>query len=256
MSANRERQLIDLLDRTLPAEQVQELRNSLRSDGELAAQWQTLKLAVEAIEYAGLREQVLHVGRTWSESRGQVGANRPMAVVRTLYRNAMRVAACILILAGSTLVYKYVTISSDKLVGKYYQSFELGTSRGGASSSPLDQAFRGRNWTQVVKLANGSAQKDNKTFFLAGMAQMELKQFDQATSDFRQVLAANSGSGTGYFQDEAEYFLALSLLASHQVKEASQILDKIAADPHQVYHQKAAEIKGLDLRLLIFKDSK
>jgi hypothetical protein len=255
MAANQEHLLIDHLDKILLADQMLEVDALIRNDKVIAHQWECLKLAVQAVEYAGLREQVASVGKTWdAENQTLITSTGRPAVVRTMYRNFMRVAVCILILIGSTSIYKYLTVSADGIYNKNYSLYELNTSRGISTVDELEQAYKDKNWVGVLKFSSGI--QNNKSLFLAGMANMELKRYDLSIADFNQVITNNNRKGDNYFGDEAEYYLAMSLIANHQLSKALVILNRIKADKTHLYNKKASDISGMDLKIAQFKVSK
>jgi hypothetical protein len=255
MSANQSYLLIDHLDKTLQPAQLAEAEELIHKDREAAGQWELLRLAVLGIEYAGLREQVAVVSKEW-EAQNKVSDITKPALVRTLYRNLARVAACIILLVGSATVYKYMTVTSNGLFKEYYSSYELNTSRGSGIEDKLEEAYRDKNWANVLSLVNSSSDKSNKSYFLAGMANLELKKYDLAIADFKQVISENTRTADNYFGDEAEYYLAMSLIANNQTPKAIGILEKIRADKNHLYNKKLREISGLDFRILEFKSRK
>ncbi|HWB91565.1 MAG TPA: hypothetical protein VG605_06925, partial [Puia sp.] len=151
---------------------------------------------------------------------------------------------------------KYVTVSSSSLYGRYFSSYELNTSRGQETASPIVQAYNTGNWQDVISLAGKTPSKDNQTEFLAGMADLQLGKCQDAISHFEQVIAANAQASTDYYQDESEYYLAISWLACQKVNQAMPILEKIKADPNHKYHQKVEEMSFFDLRLAQYKENK
>ena len=88
------------------------------------------------------------------------------------------------------------------------------------------------------------------------MAAMELKEYATAIELFKEVMAANAKSGDNYFQDEAEYYLALAYVANSEVDNALPWLQRIRNDENHTYHQKAKELSGLDLMILDLKSDK
>jgi hypothetical protein len=88
------------------------------------------------------------------------------------------------------------------------------------------------------------------------MADLEAKKYDDAIGMFQQVMAANSLSGSDYFEDEAEFYLAMSWLARNDIKEAMPLLDKIRADKTHQYHDVVVKMSSLDLRIAEYKDLK
>jgi hypothetical protein len=252
MSVNKEQILIDHLDHLLQGDELQQIENLIRIDKETSEQWRYLNLAVEAIQYNSLHDKVADAKKKYlSETRSQ--AKPGQAVVRTMYRVAIRIAACVLLLAGSLAVYKYATVSSTGIYNNYYSSFDLNTSRGIGNTDKMEQAYRNKNWAEVVSQFKTSNEKNNKADFLNAMAEMELKDFDPAISSLKQIIAANAQSGDNYFQDEAEYYLALSYLAVNKAGLAIPILEKIKADTSHIYNKKAMGISNIDLKLLEYK---
>ncbi|WP_431209443.1 hypothetical protein ACQ86N_25130 [Puia sp. P3] len=244
MSLQKTNALIDHLDKDFEGRNDQVSPSTaaatarmITENEEAAKEWAYLNLAVDAVQEAGLYQQVAAVRQTWesqtlSEDRrvdttteGQTQDHPPAentsgGVVRNLYRNMMRAAAVILVVIAGGAIFKYVRLSSSSLYSEYYASYELNTSRGAAGQDAIDQAFTARNWTEVLTLSADAKTSSNKSEFLAGMADLELKKFDDAIAHFEQVIASNTHSGQDYFEDEAEYYLAISWLAKRKVQRS------------------------------------
>ena len=161
-----------------------------------------------------------------------------------------------MMIASSTVIYKYVTISSSSLYGRYFDPYSLNTSRGEAVEAPIVQAYNSKDWDKVISLADAKGAKDNQAEFLAGMADLQLNRCDDAITHFEQIIAANAQASTDYYQDEAEYYLAISWLACKKVNQAMPILEKIKADPQHKYHQKVLGMSFFDLRMAQYKENK
>ncbi|SRR5258708_1752624 len=240
-----------------------EMQRLIAEDEATAREWLYLQLAVDAVQDAGLREQVAAVRKQWEVQKDQAVTYEQHAAtipaggrVRHLYRNMMRVAACAVLIAGGACIFKYVTLSSSSLYSEYYNAYELNTSRGAATQDAMERAYAGKNWTAVLSLFSTGKDRNNKTDFLSGIADLELKKFDDAIGHFEQVIASNSHSGGDYFEDEAEYYLAISWLAKNKVNEAMPILEKIKANKDHLYHDKVEKMSFTDLRLVQYKENK
>ena len=255
MTQEKNQILIDHLDRVLAGEPSPETEALINSDPELAKEWHAILFALEAVCEAGLREKV-SAARIQYETRKSFDARPAGGVIRSFNRNAFRVAASVLILIGAAAIYKYNTVNSGSTYQEYYQSFELNTSRSSTIQDTIEQAYRDKNWKQVLALASTQEPKTNKTHFLAAMSALELKEYATAIELFKQVMAANSKSGDSYFQDEAEYFLALAYLANNEAANALPLLKKIRNDKNHLYNQKAKEVSGIDLKILDLKSDK
>jgi predicted negative regulator of RcsB-dependent stress response len=257
MSNSKSELLIDHYDNLLLGKGSPEVAQLIGDDTEIAGEWRHLNIAVDAIRDAALHEQVMAIRKRWM---AQVSAGAEMHIsgtpVRTIYRNVMKIAACILVMAGGAAIYKYSTTSSAGIYQEYASSYELTASRGATVSDPIDQAFDNKNWARVLAIFNTTKDKTTRSFFLAGIADLQLQRYDAAVGQFRQVMAENMRSGTDYFQDEAEYYLAMSLLAQNRADQAMPLLKKIKADPYHLYHQKVASMSFIDLRIAAFKEHK
>jgi tetratricopeptide (TPR) repeat protein len=168
----------------------------------------------------------------------------------------MRAAAVILIITTGSAVFKYVSVSSGSLYERYYSGYSLNTSRGAGETDAITEAYNSKDWNTVRDLAAAARTRTNQTDFLAGMAALELKQYPDAISHFEQIIAVNTHAGTDYYQDEAEYYLAISWLAHKSVNEAMPLLEKIRADQHHKFHDKVEKMSFFDLRLAQYKENK
>jgi tetratricopeptide (TPR) repeat protein len=81
------------------------------------------------------------------------------------------------------------------------------------------------------------------------MAHMQQKEYYEAISLLKTVILYNQ-SREPYFEDEAEYYLAMNYLATGQASPAIALFDKIKADPRHVYHSRVEEMGKLDLGIL------
>jgi hypothetical protein len=273
MTPEETRKLIDQLDENRKGQPP--VLPVADQDPQAAQEWYYLNLAVDAVRNAGLYDQVARVKENLREESTPVKAitepymavpanqpSRPVTerssptIIRTIGKYSMRAAAVMLIITSGSVIYKYVTVSSSSLYDRYFGSYSLNTSRGETTTSPIVDAYNTKDWNQVLTLAGTAGAKDNQAEFLAGMADLQLNRCSDAITHFEQVIAANAQASTDYYQDEAEYYLAISWLACKKVNQAMPILEKIKADPHHQYHQKVAEMSFFDLRLAQYKENK
>lgn len=246
MSNQLDHILIDYLDHNLPEQEMQSVAAQIETDAAVNEQWQYLQVAVEAVQHNALHEQVAAVKKQYA-GKGKV---------RTMTR-VLRIAAVLVVaIAGIGLTYKYVTTNAAGIYKEAYVSYNLNISRSSTTINEIEKMYNSRNWKGVIDIFNKTAEKDNEAWFLAGMANMELQQYAPASQQFEQVLMHNTQTGDDYFQDEAEYYLALSYLAQNRVKEASALLEKIKADTSHLFNKQASRISGTDLKISSFKSGK
>jgi hypothetical protein len=253
--SDKQEQLIDHLDSSFRGEASAEMEQSIQADPEAAREWHYLRLAVDAVQDTGLHTQVAAVRSAW-QMQQSLPAKPAGGVVRSIYRNVLRVAACIFILSGGAALYKYTTTTSAGVYGKYYSSYTLSTTRGAGVQDALEQAYTNKDWSAVISLFGTVKEKDNKAWFLAGMADLELKKYDDAIDKFQHVIAANVRTRSDYFQDEAEFYLAMSWIARNDVNEAMPLLEKIKANKSHLYYETVSGMSFRDLRIIQYKNLK
>lgn len=248
---NNHELLVDHLDRTLQGDTLPEAAALMATDSQAREDWEYLQTAVEAVQHAALHQKVAAI-RAEMQPAAVVPMQQP--AVRRMARRVMLVAAALIVLAGVLTVYKFATVSTDRFYNEYYSAYTLSTTRGGEETSAIDEAYRNGNWNEVVNQYNALTVNTNKDHFLAGMAAMELKQFPQAAERFNTVLNNNATTGDNYFQDEAEYYLALAYIANNQAQEADSLLKAISASNNHLYQQRAKNMLGLDWKIIQWKD--
>jgi tetratricopeptide (TPR) repeat protein len=250
MSPINEQLMIDHLDSSLQGIGLPDVEQLIKNDRQAAGEWQYLLLAVDAIEEAAIYEQVT-VGREhWVSKKSADAVKFSRTKVTRMYRNITRVASCLLVLAGGSAVYKYTTTSATGMYNEYFTNYELNTTRSIATADPMEQAYNEKKWAEVITLFNTSKEKNNQSYFLTGMANLQLKDYPEAIEKFKQVLAENNRSGSDLFQDEAEYYLVMSYLANNEAEEALPLIEKIKADKNHLYHPLIGRMSSLDLRII------
>ncbi len=115
--------------------------------------------------------------------------------------------------------------------------FELSTVRGTNSSLPVEEAYRGKNYKEVLRLYETTA-PSIKSSFLAGAAALEMNNPAFARDRFAQVIEQNKTAGSRILLDEAEYYLSLTLVRLRKYDEALVWLEKIHGDAGHTYHDK------------------
>lgn len=256
MDGRSELLLINYLDRTLEEREMREVEALINTDPEARQQWQYLQLAVEAVEYAALYDQVAAVKENFRTIQPETVATASHKRGNLIRLRSVLSMAAVLLLFVAAGTYKYFTTSATQVYQQAFIAYTLQTTRGQATITDIEQAYRNRNWNAVIatfNTINTSSLTDNKTLFLAGMAHLQLQHFATAGDLFKQVLANNARTSDDYFQDEAQFYLAMSELGGNNIQPAVQLLQQIRADKQHLYHDQAARIGNLDLQILKIK---
>jgi hypothetical protein len=256
MEDRNDQLLINYLDRTLEEKEMREMEALINSDLETRKQFQFLKLAVDAVEYSAIYDQVASVKENFR-------AIQPVEVLQTSNKNttrvfrlskAVRIAAAVLIIVMGVGSYKFFTVNATRVYEQAFIDYTLPTTRGQASITDIDQVFRQQNWAGVIATINRLSLQDNKALFLSGFAHLQLKQYAEAELLFKKVLANNTQSNDDLYRDEAQFYLALSELGSN-TSGAVQLFQQIQADNGHKYHAQAKKIGYFDLQILKIKAS-
>jgi hypothetical protein len=256
MLPSNELLLIDRLDGALSAEESARADELIRSDKGAAAEWEYLKMVVEAIELNAIREQVVSARRSFKASPASISGSMGEGRVRLMYKTSLRIAAVLILLLGVSIIYRYSTVSNTSLYHQYFTDYRLNTLRGEGNHNAIEEAYRNKNWNEVLAGFNQESAKSNKTYFLAGMAALELQKYAEAASCFESILDANAKSGNSYFEDEGEYYLALACLMNHQTDKGIFLLKKIRGNKNQLYYPLARRIPSTDLKIIELKNEK
>jgi len=254
MEGRNELLLINYLDRTLEEREMREMEALINSDTETRKQWQYLQLAVEAVEYAALYDQVAAVKEHFKTIQPmEVITAAPKKGLFARLHPVVRAAAIFLLVATSVGSWKYFTTNATRVYERTFIDYTLPTTRGQASITEIEQAYRNKNWLAVIAALNKSSLTDNKALFLAGMAHLQLQQYAAAGVLFEQVCANNTQRGDDYFQDEAQFYWAMSDLKGRNIPKAISLLQQIRSNKHHLYHEQAARIGNIDLKILKIK---
>jgi hypothetical protein len=205
-----------------------------------------LKLAVDTIRLNVINEKVSTIRRSLE--------NKPeKAIIRSIYRTSLRIAAILLLVVGSATVYKYISTNDQSVYDRQFLSFELTNTRGAQNRESETEAYRSGNWNEVVKIYQSGIDKSNKNTFLAAMSEMQLKNFKEAVTLFEGLLYTKSDDHS--FQEETEYYLSLAYLMNHQDLKSIQLINKIKGDPNHTYYPLAVKISDIDMKIIALKNN-
>jgi len=256
MSRTKEEILIDYLDNNQNEGERLEAEQLISGNAAAAQDLENYRLSVELVREAAVLDQVTEVRRNFQPGAKVVTMENKAggAVVRSFSKNVMRIAVMLLLLVGAAGIYKYSATTSSSVYEHNFASFDLETSRGASNDGDVEESYRAKDWNAVISKVAAKRAASAKSFFLAGMAAMELKNYDKAIVSFNNTMNYNKNNPNPQYQDEAEYYLALSYLASSQPDKGVTILNKIKADKEHLFYAKASAISDLDLKIIALKN--
>ena len=113
--------------------------------------------------------------------------------------------------------------------------------RGAPVNSRILENYKDGQMDSVIMEFNALPSPKPEEYMIAGVAFLESNQPERAISNFSKVIQQNADAKTDYFEDDAEYYLAMSYLKNRQPQKALPILEKIQADPGHPYNSKLSK---------------
>lgn len=253
---NTERMLIEkYIDRDLTVEEMQKAEHLIATSDDAQATYNDMKAAIAAVQYAATNQQVANIAQKYfseeAEEKEVKGSVRIISFKRAgVY--SLKVAAAILLVVTSYTVVAYSGVSADSMYADNFVSYDLPVTRGGNTQGDIEAAYRSKDWTTVVQAA-AQQPVSQKNIFLAGMAALQLQQYQQAQRFFEQLTVLNKQSFPKLFADDNEYYMAITCIKLGQIEKATQLFQLIRGNSHHQYHSQAQEISLFKLKLLEYK---
>ncbi|HYE55776.1 MAG TPA: tetratricopeptide repeat protein [Chitinophagaceae bacterium] len=220
--------LIQYLDNELDAVERASVETALAADQDLQNLLERLKLAKLAFSQYARREAVAGIlSDEKKESAPVVKINR--------MRSVLRIAAVLLVLLVIGGIVQYSLLDAQRLYSAQYKQYTLGTTRAAESASPLERAYRNHNFGDVIAIYEKNDSLSNTDHFLAGQAYLQTGNATRAIVAFENQININGVLPFKPYQDDAEYYLALSYLKLGEVSTALELFEKINQQPQHAY---------------------
>ncbi|MBK8952927.1 MAG: hypothetical protein IPM85_12230 [Chitinophagaceae bacterium] len=228
--------LVRYIDGELDKEAQVKVEERLATDTVFNNSYEGLLISKEAVRQYGLKQKVSVIHKQMMQE--QMAPVRQIGSGKKFLRYSLSIAATLVLLAGSLMLYNFFTLSADKVFNLKYQSYNLATARSNETKeSHIVKAYREKNFLEVTKLFDAGTDKSNEAIFLAGIAALEVNNNAKAINNFRMVLAANQQLKQKLFNDEAEYYLALTYIRNADYDFALELLYKIRVDQNHSYNK-------------------
>jgi tetratricopeptide (TPR) repeat protein len=166
---------------------------------------------------------------------------------------ALRVAFAFSMLLVCFALYLYITVTPEKLFSKNFHPYELHVMRGASNNSALKEAYKNGQMDSVIWEFNSLNAPQPEEYLLAGIAFLEKNQPDKAIETFKTIIQRNENSKTDFFEQDAEYYLAMSYLGNNEPRKAMPIFERINADSENPYNSNVSEWFLLNVKTSIVK---
>jgi tetratricopeptide (TPR) repeat protein len=233
--------LIQYLDGELEGEDLIAIQAKVDADKELATELENLRLTKAAVKSYGLKKKI---GTIHSEMMKEMSATAtsPIIGIKRILQYSTRVAAVFIIVLGVTVLYQYYSATPEKLFRNNYDPFNLHETRGAGSPSTLENPYKNGQPEIVMNIFKKITSPQPEDYFLNGNAALQLNKTSDAIQSFLALQEKNKITGTNAFEDDTEYYLALSYLNNHEPAKALPIFEKIHADESHPYHTKVSAL--------------
>ena len=156
----------------------------------------------------------------------------------------LRIAAIAVLVAGGWFAFQYSNNSSAKLYTEIYQPYNVNTDRAdidGIVPHNMIQEFKNKDYEAVISTYQSLPHANNREKFLAAIAFHETGNYPQAINVLKQISKSNNQNGNRLYNDEAEFYLALSYLKIKNNKAAYDYFKIIRNNPNHTFNEKVSK---------------
>ena len=262
----RAQQIDRYLAGRLTTEETRQLETALAQDPAWQQAYEDAKLTRSLAQAHGLRDDIRSIRTAMLRENTTEATLEPMtgtpmtpptetvarpseapksdAKVRPLppaFGYAGRIAAGLALLLVGFLGFQYATLSGDELYAERATVYQVAASRSSdePNASPeeqLEQLYRTQRFAEVTAAYEQLSDPSLMATFLAGNAYLQQDEADQAIAAFSEIVRINGSQGINRFEEDAQYYLALSYLKADRPDEALPLLEKINDNPQHSYH--------------------
>jgi tetratricopeptide (TPR) repeat protein len=173
---------------------------------------------------------------------------------RLYFKNKFSLAAaCFITLVGASASWLYLTTNPKKLFDEHYHSYRPLVLRGNSNPSSLKAAYVDGKMDSVIWEFKNLNSPVPEEYLLAGIAFLEENKPEKAIETFKILIQKNSNSKTDFFEDDAEYYLAMSYLSNNESDKAMPYFEKIKADPENHHYEDVSDIFLMKVQNTIVK---
>ena len=230
--------LVMYLDGELTGQDKADFEKQLEANPGLQEELNRLQQTRSAVQYFGLQQKVAGIHQQMMLELATPVI--PISRGKKILRYSMAAAAAVILLVGSWLAYSFFSLTPDKVFAANYQTYETVNVRDGnnTAASPFEKFFTDKNYQELIRLYDAGEAVDARSLFICAVAAMELKDDTRAIRSFKQALQYNRDKAQTAYNDEAEYYLALSYIRNKDFDFALPLLQKIKEEPQHAYHHK------------------
>ncbi|MEI7736713.1 MAG: hypothetical protein WCI49_14700 [Ferruginibacter sp.] len=229
--------LIRYLDGELSQAEMEALQTELDNNGSLKQELENLVLAKDVIRNYGLTQKVNGMHEALMAEMA-MQKKHTIPKLRRLPKMMMGIAAGMIIATALFSMYQYLTVSPANLYSDQYTAYQVANMRGAMAGSTMEKAYSQQHYDEVIAMYMQITNPAANEQFLTGQAYLSKEDYHNAILLFNAIIEKNKTTNPPVFQDDAEYYLALSYLKNNETKKALPLFTKINDDKDHLYHNK------------------
>lgn len=230
--------LIQYLDGDLHGDELEMLEKRLAENVALRDELENLVLARQAVKSYGLKIKISSIHSEMIQELKTKAMPDP-GIRKMIFQYSIRVAAILLVLVGISAAYQYLTVTPDKLFTESFHAYDMHETRG-ESGTIMENAYKKEDMEAVIREFGHLNNPQAEDYFLAGNAFLATHQPSKAVEAFDTIQRINQSANTHAFEEDAEYYLALSYLANEEPARAYPIFEKIHAEAAHPYNKEVS----------------
>jgi tetratricopeptide (TPR) repeat protein len=166
--------------------------------------------------------------------------NRNTSPVIALRSRTRYAVVAFIMLTSLTAYYMYIRLSANDLYTQHYHPYHLHLARGESDKSLIKEAYNNGQLDSVIVRSNSTNELEPEEYLLTGIAYLEKNQAVKAIETFQKLIEKNKNTNSDFFEDDAEYYLAMSYLNNNEMQKAIPIFEKIQSDPDHKYNNEVS----------------
>lgn len=233
-----DKKLDDLLNGAIVYNELESFftSNGVTNTSELLAEHKT---AIAAVQQYNLVKQVQLVHQQFINTAKTTTQLQEAKVIRmSPVKMMMRIAAAVVLLLTSLTAVQYFTSTGSSFYHNLNEDYIVNNTRDGQQASAIIEAYQSGNYKRTIELFEQINNPGNRELFITANSLMQLNNTTRSIELYLQILNNNRTVAQKFYQDEAEYYLAMAYLKNNETDKALPILTQIADDKNHTYHDK------------------
>lgn len=212
------------------------------SSEDLINELQAHQAAAAAIQRTAVVSQVARIHQSFLEKRNGYATGETVQVTAKVVKRNFRywwsAAAILIVIPALAFLFIYLSNSPAKLFASQYQTYRMNVDRSASpvNNKPLANDYQNKKYNEVIADFQHLSSQSVMDKMIASFAYMELNNYEAAIPLLDGVIRSNVMSGAKLYQDEAEYYLALSYLKTNKIDQSYQLFKKIYADHEHTFN--------------------